>query len=143
METRSKKKYRRRPRTYLDLTPLIDVVFLLLIFFMLSSSFVLRTGVELNPPASENINPLKQKDVTILLTEQEEIFIVIDDESVRVARNEFIPVLMKSIEDKEDPSLLVLPDEDVPIGTIIWVFDQAQKAGIKSTPTIGTRQVGD
>jgi len=59
---------RPKVRASLDLTPLIDVVFQLLLFFMLSSTFVVQTSVPIKMPKAEGATTLENKDVTITIT---------------------------------------------------------------------------
>ena len=51
-----------------DLTPLIDVVFLLIIFFMLSATFVVQSSIQVELPEAEGATELESKDLTITMT---------------------------------------------------------------------------
>ncbi len=59
---------KRKVRATVDLTPLIDVVFQLLIFFMLTTTFVVQTSVQVQMPEAEGTANLENKDVTITMT---------------------------------------------------------------------------
>lgn len=62
-----KRQHKRRIVAALDMTPLIDVVFLLLLFFMLSSTFVAQTAVPIQVPESEGTPVLEVKDAVVVL----------------------------------------------------------------------------
>ena len=59
----------RREAVEVNLTPLIDVVFLLLIFFMVSTTFETRQALELSLPVSESSAPLARSPVTLSVTQ--------------------------------------------------------------------------
>ena len=58
---------RARIRTQLDVTPLIDVVFLLLIFFLLTSTYITRESIELNLPSSDTA--VARDDAPVVVTD--------------------------------------------------------------------------
>jgi biopolymer transport protein ExbD len=58
---------KRRVKAQLDLTPLIDVVFQLIVFFMLSSTFVVQSTVNIEVPEAPGATTLEKKDLTITL----------------------------------------------------------------------------
>lgn len=57
----------RKVRAQLDMTPLIDVVFQLLIFFMLSATFVVQSSINIEVPEAKGASSLEQKDLTVTL----------------------------------------------------------------------------
>ena len=63
-----RQKEKRKVRANVDLTPLIDVVFQLLIFFMLSATFVVQSSIQIEMPEAEGTTTLEQKDISITLT---------------------------------------------------------------------------
>lgn len=67
MKFRPAVEEKRKVRASLDLTPLIDVVFNLIIFFMLSSTFVVQSSIQIETPVAEGSESLEQKDVSITL----------------------------------------------------------------------------
>ena len=70
MQFRDKSKSHRVTST-LDLTPLIDVVFQLLIFFMLTSTFVVQSSIQIEMPEAKGTSILEQKDISITLAHGE------------------------------------------------------------------------
>ena len=68
MKFRTTGRDRRKVRANVDLTPLIDVVFQLLIFFMLSATFVVQSSIQIQMPRAEGATQLEQKDLSLTLT---------------------------------------------------------------------------
>ena len=62
-----KRNEKRKVRAAVEMTPLIDVVFQLLIFFMLSSTFVVQTSIPIEIPESAGAEQFEQKDLSITL----------------------------------------------------------------------------
>ena len=65
---------RAKINTYLDIAPLIDCVFLLLIFFLLTSSFIEQTGFEINLPKAAFSSRLDDKNITIYVDSKEDVY---------------------------------------------------------------------
>jgi len=62
---------RRRPGLELGMTPLIDIVFLLLIFFMLTSSFIVNEGIQVDLPVTESPHSLPGEDSIVIIVRPE------------------------------------------------------------------------
>jgi biopolymer transport protein ExbD len=67
MKFRSTSREKRKIKANVDLTPLIDVVFLLIIFFMLSATFVVQNSIQIEMPEAKGTAELEQKDVSVTL----------------------------------------------------------------------------
>jgi biopolymer transport protein ExbD len=60
-------RHRKRLSPNLDLTPMIDVVFQLILFFMLSSTIVVQTSIQIEMPEAEGATELEEKDLSVTL----------------------------------------------------------------------------
>ena len=73
------KRYNRRRQAQeeaaLDLTPMMDIVFIMLIFFIVTTSFVKETGVEVNRPNAETAERDEKGNILVAITENDEIYI--------------------------------------------------------------------
>jgi biopolymer transport protein ExbD len=113
----------------LGITPLIDIVFLLLIFFMLTSHFQVASGVSIKLPK------VTQKS---LQKDGEKITLIIDKEGrtylkgEKVALENLIPKLKTMVEEEGLVHLLLQADKDVTHGRVVQVMDLAKKAGVLS-----------
>lgn len=102
-----------------------DIIFLLLIFFLLSSSFILPTEIPVNPPQSESAVTLKDEPIVITLTAAGESYV--DNE--KVPASELATALAARLENAPTRAVLIRGDEDVNLGRIVEVMDLAQDAG--------------
>ena len=111
----------------INMTPMLDVVFIMLIFFIVTTSFVRETGVEINRPLAESSEKLPQNAILIAITEHSQIWIDrrrIDKRAVR--RN-----IERLLAENPDSSVVIQADQSAPTGTLITVLDQAKLAGAK------------
>ena len=120
----------KKQEVTVNLTPLIDVVFLLLIFFMVSTSFTRETQIELELPKA-SIEPLE--------TEQESLEISIDKEGRYFVNgkglvNESIDTLKRAIQpilDKnKEISVIISADANTPYQSVVTAMDATSQLGI-------------
>ncbi len=109
----------------IDITPLIDCVFLLLIFFMLSSSFVKPAGITVNLPKTVTAEVLKEEKFVIVITNEN--VIRLEEEVVTIDDLKEILVQKKQKID----SLLIKADKESSLGKIIEVWDMCRELGIE------------
>lgn len=131
-----KRDNRRKVLASLDMTPLIDVVFQLLIFFMVSSTFVVQSSVPIELPEAEGADQLESKEMSITLVygtggpeDGGEIFV--NDISI----TNWTQLTRSLVELRErDPEALVLirPDARVPTERLVKVLGFANSVGIKN-----------
>lgn len=120
--------FRRRhaepPRV--DLTPMVDVVFLLLIFFMISTTFVETPGLTINLPKSSSQQIKKeQKEIRVYLRSDGTIFL----EKQQVELAELISQLKNYGESASETTFLLMADKDVRHGKVVQLMDTAKNAG--------------
>jgi len=126
---------RLKPRVRLDLTPLIDVVFQLVIFFMISSVFNTAPGIELDLPDSTTSEAVEVTEVRITVAGSEEIYL--NRELVA------LPNLGKTLREwsnqgrlTDDTAVLVEGGKAVPYETIITVLDEVRRGGVTAISLI-------
>ncbi|CAM2005158.1 ExbD/TolR family protein [Acanthopleuribacter pedis] len=116
---------RKKQSILVDLSPLIDVVFLLLIFFMVSTRFRDDHGLDLNLPQSESRQASQEQSLTIVVGADSSIRV--DGETV--ARDQLEPTLKAKLESREKKMVVMRIDQSVAHGTVVEVMDAAKKAG--------------
>ncbi len=126
---------KRKVRATVDLTPLIDVVFLLLIFFMLSSTFVVQSSVQIQMPEAEGAVALEQKDISITLAYGDggpdnagPIFV--DNVEVE-SMPQLSRVLAERRQERPDIMVLIRADERLETGRLVEVLGIAKSVGIE------------
>ena len=133
-------RYREKKESIQDIniSPLIDMVFILLIFFMVSTTFVKDMKLDLNRPAASSSSTASTKAIRLYIDNQGEIFP--DGEPVRVW------VVQSRIRDLLDAStgksVLVVTDDGVPAGRLVEVIDQARLAGANDVGVATVQEAG-
>ena len=117
----------------LDIAPLIDVVFLLLIFFMLTSSFIFQPGIKVNLPKAVTSEALHEKSLVILITNSDVIYL--NDRAITTKElNSRLRIAAK-----EKKPLLIKADRRASMGKIVEIWDMCRDTGI-SQINIATSQ---
>ncbi len=113
-----------------NLTPLIDVVFLLLIFFMVSTSFTRETQIKLDLPKA-SIEPLETKAKSVEISIDIEGRYFVNGQGVV---NTSISTLKKAIsltmKDNPDASVIISADANTPYQSVVTAMDAASQLGI-------------
>ncbi|MBL4773005.1 MAG: biopolymer transporter ExbD [Alcanivoracaceae bacterium] len=122
----------------LNISPLIDMVFILLIFFMVSTTFVKDMKLDLDRPSASSSTTASTKAVRLYIDNAGEVYL--DGESVRLwVIQSRLRDLLKT---KTQKSVLVVTDESVPAGKLVEVIDQARLAGASDVGVATSKEVG-
>ncbi|NQT32393.1 MAG: biopolymer transporter ExbD [Candidatus Omnitrophica bacterium] len=118
----------------LDIAPLIDVVFLLLIFFMLTSSFVFQPGIRVNLPKAVTSEVLQKELLVITLRADNGIFI-----NERPVEGDELESRI-SLAARQDQPLLIRADKKADLGKVIEIWDICRQADVKQINIATTPQ---
>lgn len=122
----------------LELTPLIDVVFLLLIFFMLTATFSHQGGLKVKLPESGAASSeVDDKRLTVTVTDRGEYFM--NEERTPVAREALRPRLEREVAASLRTTLIIRADETVPHGDVVFVMNAAELSGVEKI-LVGTEK---
>jgi biopolymer transport protein ExbD len=112
--------------TELNLTPLIDMVFILLIFFIVTSSFVKESGIEVNRPTAQSAERQERGNIIISVTKTGEIWID--------RRKVSLDALRANVErlhaENPEGSVIIAADKESQTGVLVQALDQARLAGV-------------
>jgi biopolymer transport protein ExbD len=122
------RKRGRRPATQIDLTPLIDVVFQLLIFFLITTTFVQNPGIEVDLPKATTAQVAQDGEQVIVGVTKDGRYVhqgraVSDDEL-----EEALKARMPTSPDRA-PVMVIQADEGTPHGKVVHVMDLARRLG--------------
>ncbi|MFH1613375.1 MAG: biopolymer transporter ExbD [bacterium] len=110
-----------------NLTPLVDVVFQLLIFIILSSSFVMQPGIKVNLPSTVSSEAQLEKEIVISLTEEGVIYLM--DSPISIID---LPKKLKGlISFSKDKILIIKADENTRHGLVVKVMDIGKIVGVE------------
>ena len=119
----------------LDIAPLIDVMFLLLIFFMLTSNFVIQPGIKVKLPKAVTSEVLSSRNLSITLTGQDLLFLNDKPSNVNDLTREI------RIAAEENKAVLLKADSSSSLGRVVEIWDLCRDAGV-SQINIATNQKG-
>ena len=112
----------------IDLTPMLDVVFIMLIFFIVTTTFIKETGVEVNRPNASTAVADERGNILIAITENNEIYIdkrLIDLRAVR-ANVERLKA------ENPEGSVIIQADKASKTGFLVETMDQVRLAGVQN-----------
>ncbi len=115
----------KKVRTHLDIAPLIDIVFLLLIFFMLTANFIMQPGIKIKLPEAESTKAEENNKIVIYISENNNIFLNDTKIPVTDLKNALRAELGKS--DKK--SIILKADEKINLGLAVKVMDISKESG--------------
>lgn len=111
----------------IDMTPMLDIVFIMLIFFIVSSNFIREAGVEINRPTASTAVQKENAGIMIAITPDDQIWLDQKQIDIRMIR----PTLEKLKVEQPNIGILIQSDQDARTGTLIKVMDQVKLAGIE------------
>lgn len=109
------------------MAPLIDMVFLLLIFFMLTAHFVEETGIKLELPESKAAGASRPQPVAVSIDKEGQVFV----DQVRVGLENLRQALQLRLAHTSTREVVVKSDRDCRVQTLISVMDEIRLAGAK------------
>jgi biopolymer transport protein ExbD len=120
--------------TGIDMSPLIDCVFILLIFFIVTTTFVEETGVEVDKPQAASSVRLEKTSILIALTDKGEV--VYGGREIGVSG---VQPLVKRMLQKEEVPVIIQADTAAQSGLLVRIIDEAKLAGAVKV-SIASRQ---
>lgn len=130
---------------YIDLTSMIDVLFVLLLFFMVTTTFAETSSIDVSlPTASAKSTTISKKNLAVSLTQDGKIFLIENGGNPQ-------PFDMAGLKDElarmkqsgAELSLVLRADKKVDHGTVVSVLDDAKQAGIDKIAIATVTQMGN
>ena len=120
----------------LDMTPMLDVVFIMLIFFIVTTAFVKESGVSGSSPQAQTASQQENVNIFIAITAGGEVWVdrrPVDPRSVRA-------IVARLHADNPEGSVIIQADEDSATGMLVEVMDQVRLAGVEKIAIAADRQ---
>ena len=108
----------------IDISPLIDCVFILLIFFIVTTTVVEETGVEVDKPQAASAVRLEKSSILIALTEKGEV--VYGGRTIGISG---VQPLVRRMIQQEDLPVIIQADKTSQSGLLVKIIDEAKLAG--------------
>ena len=119
--------------TEINLTPMLDVVFIMLIFFIVTASFIKEAGIDVRRPEASEAILKKKANMLVAVSSNNEIWIdrkKIDPRAVRAT-------LEKMLAENPEGSVVIQADEDAYTETVVLIMDAARQAKIQRISIAG------
>src|SRR5690606_10847908 len=110
----------------IDITPMLDIVFIMLIFFIVTTSFVKESGVTVNRPSAQTAEEKKGSNILVAIRANGEIWLDRRAIDVRAVR----PNIERMKAENPEGAVIIQADEFSPTGLLVKVMDQIRLAGI-------------
>lgn len=123
------RRAKRNKTVSLDMAPLIDMVFILLIFFIVTSTFAPTTSVDINRPEVSVVTVVPSQSLTISIDKNENM--MIDNQSLNLMQIE--SQVRHALHKNKDVKVLVLSDKKVSIDIVLKTLDACRKAGVEAS----------
>jgi biopolymer transport protein ExbD len=127
---------RRGNHSHLSIAPLVDVVFLLLLFFMLTSHWIQEPAIRIRLPESTTAESLRDTPRTITLTKNGEIYFMekrVDIKNLRAAIQTGFP-------DQEKGFLRIKADKEADVGLLVSVIDEVRRSDVNTFSIVTERR---
>lgn len=123
----ARKRIREDEEVAVDLTPMLDVVFIMLIFFIVTTSFVKEAGIDVNKPKAAQAQKKPTATIFIAIRPNGEIHMdkrVVDIERVSAT-------IEKLLAESPTDTVIIQADREAKHGVVVKVMDQIKAAGIE------------
>lgn len=118
---------RTKKAVNIDISPMMDMVFILLIFFIVTSTFTRETGVDVTKPQAQSAQSLQKENIMIAITREGTIHI--NERQVDMAGLK--DVLGQIISQNPDKEAVLIADRNAQTGMLVQVIDACNLSGVK------------
>jgi len=125
---------RKGDEVEINITPMLDVVFIMLIFFIVTTSFIKETGIDVNRPSADTAEKKERGNILIAISANGDIWMNkrrIDIRSVRAN-------VERAHAENPEGSVVITADRESKTDTLIQVMDQARLAGVRNVSIAAT-----
>lgn len=112
----------------IDMTPMLDVVFIMLIFFIVTTSFVKESGIEVNRPSAQTSEQQNRGNIMIAIRPNGEIWMDKRAVDIRAVRAN----VERMRAENPEGTVVVMADKDSATGVLVEVMDQVRLGGVSN-----------
>ena len=121
----ARKRIREDEEAMIDMTPMLDIVFIMLIFFIVTTSFVKEAGIEVNKPKAANQTNQKNANIFIAVKDTGEIWFDKRRVDIELVGSQIEKILAEQPTDV----IIIQADKDAKHGVVVEVMDAIKEAG--------------
>jgi len=119
----------------IDMAPLIDMVFLLLVFYIVSASFTQDNAVNIQRPQSRNATAVAEPHLAVAISKNGTVYV-----AGRPAANDRRAEIARGLRNCANPRVLIYADRAVPTGTLLAVMDDCHAAGAEKVDVAAVKK---
>lgn len=127
---------KRHNHTHMNIAPLVDVVFLLLLFFMLSSHLMQEPVIKIKLPESKTAEAQRDEIKTIYIAKDGAIFFM----NERIDLKDLQAMIKSSLKDIEHDFIRIKADRESDVGILVSVIDEVRVSGIRNYNIVTERR---
>jgi len=131
------RKHAARDEPEINITPMLDIVFIMLIFFIVTTTFVRETGVTVDKPEALTAEARPQGNVLIGVDSGNGIWM----NGSQIELSDVRTLVQRARAENPEGSVILISDKGARTGTLVEVMDQVQAAGV-SRMAISAEQIG-
>lgn len=118
-------KQRNRTMAEINITPLTDVMMVLLVIFMVTTPLIMKANIDINLPKAHVKQETETRHLQIMLTKNGQLYL----DGQKIEKTKLRELLDKAMKESKDPSVTVSADEQVAYGEAVKILDIARQAG--------------
>lgn len=119
------RRHARNDEPEIDITPMLDIVFIMLIFFIVTTSFIKETGVQVEKPVAETAENKPQGNILIAIRHNDEVWMNKREVEVREVR----AGVENALAENPEGSVVIVADKGARTDMLVKVMDQVKLAG--------------
>ncbi|EMC8464512.1 biopolymer transporter ExbD [Vibrio alginolyticus] len=114
--------------TAIDMTPMLDIVFIMLIFFIVTTSFVKEAGLEVNRPTASSAQTVKKGNIMVAVGAAGDVWV----DKRRIEVDAVRANIERLRAESPDGAVVIQADTEANAGVVVKVMDQIKMAGVES-----------
>ncbi|HAS6602118.1 biopolymer transporter ExbD [Vibrio parahaemolyticus] len=114
--------------TAIDMTPMLDIVFIMLIFFIVTTSFVKEAGLEVNRPTASSAQTVKKGNIMVAIGAAGDVWV----DKRRIEVDAVRANIERLRAESPDGAVVIQADTEANAGVVVKVMDQIKMAGVES-----------
>ena len=118
----------------LDMTPMLDIVFIMLIFFIVTTSFIKESGIDVNRPSAQTAERKERGNILIAINANDEVWIDKRRVDIRAVRAN----VERLHAENPEGAVVIQADKDSKSGLLVQVMDQSRLAGVANVSVAAT-----
>jgi len=128
---------RKAPRKEeLNIAPMMDMIFILLIFFIVTTSFTRETGLDISKPQAASAKELPKENILIGVTREGVIHI----QESQVALTQLKSILTRLTSENPDRQVIIVADRGAAVATLVDIMDECNKAQVRKVSLASERE---